>query len=143
MDNLSAEARSARMALIRSRDTAPEMIVRRALHALGYRFRLHRKDLPGTPDVVLTRHKVAVFVHGCFWHGHDCPRGAREPRQNADYWRRKRARNAERDSSAVAKLQDLGWRVLVIWECQVRGGAQLMEKLSGFLSDPTSDAALE
>jgi DNA mismatch endonuclease, patch repair protein len=115
-------SRSEMMSRIGSRNTAPEMLVRRGLHRLGFRFRLHRKDLPGRPDVVLPRHRAAIFVHGCFWHGHKgCPY-FRLPKTNTDFWKGKIARNAERDAEAVARLVAQGWRVLTVWECAVRDG---------------------
>ena len=116
-DVYDASTRSRVMAAVRSKDTVPEVAVRRALHAAGYRFRLHRKDLPGNPDVVLPRHRMAVFVHGCFWHGHGCRRGKR-PASNTDYWDAKRDRNAARDELAQQRLRTLGWRVAIIWTCQ-------------------------
>jgi DNA mismatch endonuclease (patch repair protein) len=127
------------MRAIRSRDTGPERRVRSLLHRLGCRFRLHRKDLPGSPDIVLPSRRVAIFVHGCFWHGHDCARGAREPKANAAYWRAKIARNRERDAKAAAALAELGWRVVTVWECQIRDEAALGERLAAELQ-PASAA---
>jgi DNA mismatch endonuclease (patch repair protein) len=118
------------MRAVRSRDTAPEMRVRRAAHALGLRFRLHRASLPGCPDLVFVGRRAALFVHGCFWHGHDCPRGARRPRANAVYWSAKIARNRERDAAALAALEALGWRALVIWECETRDAGALRDRLA-------------
>lgn len=126
-------ARSAVMRAVKSRDTKPEMTVRRAAHALGYRFRLHRKDLPGSPDLVFPRLKTAVFVHGCFWHGHDCPRGARMPKTNADYWRSKIARNVARDARVRAELEALGWKTLTLWECELADAEALDARLTGCL----------
>ncbi len=125
----SDPARSAVMRAIRSRDTRPELRVRSLLHRLGYRFRLHRRDLPGSPDIVLPGRRAVVFVHGCFWHGHDCARGARAPKANAGYWSAKLARNRERDAGAQAALAALGWRVVVVWECALRDETQLAEAL--------------
>lgn len=105
------------MAAVRSEDTAPEVAVRKALHAAGYRFRLHRRDLPGSPDIVLPCHRLAVFVHGCFWHGHGCTR-AKRPATNTAYWDAKRERNSARDTLAQQRLRAEGWRVAVIWTCQ-------------------------
>jgi DNA mismatch endonuclease (patch repair protein) len=116
----SESTRSDIMRAVRSKDTAPEMIVRRLAHGLGYRYRLHRKDLPGKPDLVFPGRRRVVFVNGCFWHGHDCNRGARQPKDNAVYWKAKVARNMERDRASVAALQDDGWDVLTVWECQTR-----------------------
>ncbi len=112
--------RSATMRAVKSRDTKPEITVRRVLHSLGYRFRLHRKDLPGTPDIVLPGRRKVIFVHGCFWHGHDCARGARVPKANRDYWIQKIARNRERDRNSAQELAAKGWKVFVAWECHVR-----------------------
>ena len=107
------------MSRVRSRDTAPELAVRRALHAAGYRYRLHRKDLPGRPDIVLPKYATAVQVHGCFWHGHHCRRGNRLPSTNADYWRKKIQGNRDRDRAASHALEEAGWRVIAIWECEI------------------------
>jgi DNA mismatch endonuclease (patch repair protein) len=107
------------MRAVKSKDTAPEMTVRRLAHRMGYRFRLHRKDLPGKPDVVFPRLHKALFVHGCFWHGHNCPRGSRVPKTNADYWTKKISRNRTRDDKAQRSLKALGWRVFVVWECEL------------------------
>jgi DNA mismatch endonuclease (patch repair protein) len=108
------------MRAVKAKDTGPEMIVRRLVHGLGYRFRLHRADLPGKPDLVFPGRRAAIFVHGCFWHGHDCARGARTPKENRAYWTRKIARNAERDVAAVKDLRSLGWRTLTLWECELK-----------------------
>jgi len=112
---------SHRMSQVKSRNTEPEMAVRRALHRSGYRFRLHRSDLPGSPDIVLPRFGAAVFVHGCFWHGHNCKRG-RLPATNVLYWKRKITRNQERDCLALEALTKSGWRVRVIWTCSIDSG---------------------
>lgn len=114
---------SYRMSRVPSRDTEPELAVRRALHRLGYRFRLHRSDLPGSPDVVLPRFKTVVFVHGCFWHGHGCKR-ARLPKRNTPYWDLKIRKTKARDRSASEKLRELGWRTHLIWTCDVEAGVQ-------------------
>lgn len=107
------------MASVKSKDTTPELTVRRTLHALGYRFRLHRKDLPGRPDIVLPRHRIVIFVHGCFWHGHRCRRG-RRPTSNLRFWNTKLDLNIRRDRLARRKLKALRWQSIVIWECQTR-----------------------
>lgn len=112
-------AKTEMMRRIKSRDTSPELAVRRLLHALGYRFRLHRANLPGSPDIVLPGRKAVVLVHGCFWHQHSCRLG-RTPRGNRTYWVPKLARNVERDKAVNRELRMLGWRVMTIWECQVR-----------------------
>lgn len=132
-DVFSVAERSAVMAAVKGKDTKPEMIVRRAAHALGYRYRLHRKDLPGKPDLVFPGRRKAVFVHGCFWHGHDCARGRRKPKQNADYWAAKIARNVARDRASQAALADAGWAVLTVWECETKDGAALGLRLAVFL----------
>jgi DNA mismatch endonuclease, patch repair protein len=114
------EQRSRNMAAIRCADTKPEMRVRRLLHLLGYRFRLHRKDLPGKPDIVLAKHRAVIFVHGCFWHCHSCRYGSVTPATRADFWAAKRASNVARDRRNKTALRALGWRVLVIWECETK-----------------------
>ncbi len=127
------EKRSAVMRRVKARDTAPELTVRRALTALGARYRLHRKDLPGSPDIVLPGRRLALFVHGCFWHGHDCARGARVPRQNRDYWVAKVGRNTARDVRTRAELEALGWRVEIVWECELKDAAALEARLAALL----------
>ena len=117
-DIVDRETRSRMMSGIRGKDTKPEILVRKALHAAGYRFRLHRKDLPGKPDIVLPRYRTVVFVHGCFWHGHKC-KHFKWPKTREDFWREKIMRNMERDREAVAALEKLGWTVKVVWECEV------------------------
>lgn len=132
-DRISPEKRSAVMARVRHKDTSPELKVRRLLHGLGYRFRLHGTALPGKPDVVFGKRRKVIFVHGCFWHGHDCRRGAREPKTNAEYWRAKIGRNRERDVLALARLEADGWDNLVVWECALGDQAQLASRLRAFL----------
>ncbi len=110
------------MALVRSHNTKPEIAVRKALHAGGYRFRLHRNDLPGKPDLVLPKYGIAIFVHGCFWHGHHCKRGNRIPATNREYWLAKIGRNVARDRESIAKLQRLGWETRILWECELSAG---------------------
>ena len=119
-DVFTPEKRSAVMRRVKGRDTEPEWKVRRMLRAAGIGYRLGGCGLPGRPDVVMKGRKIAVFVHGCFWHGHDCPRGARKPQANADYWRNKIDRNRARDARVEAELTAEGWRVLVVWECRLR-----------------------
>ncbi len=129
-DGLSAERRSAVMSRVRSKDTKPEIRLRKALHAMGYRFRLHRKDLPGKPDVVLPRHRTALFVNGCFWHQHPGCRKATVPENNREYWERKLSRNVVRDREAVEALEEAGWRTVVLWECEMpRDEAAMRERL--------------
>jgi DNA mismatch endonuclease (patch repair protein) len=117
------------MRRVKGRDTGPELTVRRLLWDAGYRYRLHRKDLPGKPDIVLPGRRAAVFVHGCFWHGHDCARGARRPKANADYWKAKIARNVDRDARVQTELADAGWRPLTVWECELRDPVALEARL--------------
>lgn len=121
------------MRAVKSKNTVPEMMVRRIVSGLGYRYRLHRSDLPGKPDLAFIGRRKAVFVHGCFWHGHDCVRGSRVPKANADYWRTKITQNSARDDSNIAELEAEGWRVLVIWECELKESAQMRRLLSEFL----------
>lgn len=120
------------MQSVRPKDTGPEVAVRKMLHSLGYRFRLHRKDLPGTPDIVFPRKKKVVFVHGCYWHGHECNKG-RLPKSKLDYWQPKIARNRERDAEKSRLLEDLGWEVLTVWQCELRNPETLQDKLVKFL----------
>lgn len=133
MDTLTTEQRSALMARVRASDTKPEMIVRRMIHALGYRFRLHKRDLPGTPDIVLPRLGKIVLVHGCFWHRHRGCALAREPRSNKKYWAPKLDGNARRDQKNARLLRRDGWRLMTVWECQTRSPAKLEKRLLHFL----------
>lgn len=126
------------MSRIRSKNTKPEMLVRRLLFAEGYRYRLHTKDLPGTPDVVFRgRHRV-IFVNGCFWHSHSCPNGTHKPATNADFWDAKRTRTAERDAQALAALSALGFSATTVWECQLRDPESVAAALREFLGPPTA-----
>ena len=124
--------RSQIMARIRSQDTRPEMLTCSAVHRMGHRFRKHVTDLPGKPDVANKRAKWAIFVHGCFWHSHENCKLASSPKTNTDYWREKLKRNQERDATKVRELQSLGYRVLVVWECEVRNGKALKKSLESF-----------
>lgn len=121
------------MGRVKGRDTAPEMLVRRMIWSMGGRYRLHRDDLPGTPDIVMAGRRLAIFVHGCFWHGHDCARGARVPKANQTYWIKKIDRNRARDASALRALQADGWRVEVVWECALKDRAALAERITSWL----------
>jgi DNA mismatch endonuclease (patch repair protein) len=132
-DVFSQEKRSAVMRRVKGKDTSPELAVRKALTRLGARYRLHRKDLPGKPDMVMPGRKLALFVHGCFWHGHDCARGARVPKQNRDYWVAKVARNRARDAASREALSALGWRVETIWECDMKDAVGLEARLAALL----------
>ena len=136
-DSLSPDRRTENMRRIKSKGMKPELIVRQLAHRLGFRFRLHRKDLPGKPDLVFPSRKKIILVNGCFWHGHDdpnCVDGRRKPKTNLDYWLPKLARNQERDRAQQAQLTALGWSILVIWECQTRGQNRLAERLKEFLN---------
>jgi len=132
-DKLSKERRSANMRAVKGRDTKPEMIVRRLAHRLGYRFRLHRRDLPGKPDIAFPSRQKAIFVHGCFWHQHKGCRRATVPASNRAFWHRKLARNVERDAEQLAAIRKRGWRALVIWECEIRNERRLVAKMERFL----------
>jgi DNA mismatch endonuclease (patch repair protein) len=134
-DVFTAEKRSAVMRQVKGRDTTPERVVRRLLWRMGARYRLDRRDLPGRPDIVLAGRKLAIFVHGCFWHGHDCPRGARVPKANRAYWLGKIGRNRARDAETRGRLEALGWRVEVIWECELKDVAVLEARLAAVLRD--------
>ncbi len=134
MDKISPERRSANMSAIHSSDTKPELLVRRLVHRSGYRFRLHRKDLPGKPDLVFPGRKAVIFVHGCFWHMHGCS-AVRVPKSNTDYWMPKLMRNRERDVKNVQALTEMGWRVLTVWDCETADLKTLEDRLKRFL-DP-------
>jgi len=135
-DVYGPEKRSAVMRRVKGRDTTPELKVRKALTRLGARYRLHREDLPGKPDIVMPGRRLAIFVHGCFWHGHDCARGARVPKANRDYWLGKVGRNKARDVRTRCELEALGWRVETIWECDLKDGAALEAHLGRLLAPP-------
>jgi len=132
IDRVSEKTRSYIMSRVGSKDTGPEMTVRRMLHRLGYRYRLHRGDLPGSPDLVFRKRRKVVFVHGCFWHGHDC-RGGRLPESKADYWRPKIAANRKRDAACIARLEALGWDSFVVWQCRLREPTRLRSRLVAYL----------
>jgi len=138
VDFLSRAERSERMSRIRSTNTLPEVVVRRALHASGFRFRLHCKELPGKPDIVLPRHKTVVLVHGCFWHRHHDCKIATNPKSNSDFWRKKFDRNVARDAHCREQLEARGWRVIVVWECElgsIRKTAEAMLRITSEISD--------
>ena len=135
MDKLPPSRRSENMRRISSKDTAPELIVRQVLRHLGFSgYRLHRKDLPGKPDVAWIGRKKAIFVHGCFWHSHDCREGLRKPKSNLGYWLPKLERNRQRDQLHLSELKRQGWDVLVLWECDVADPDALAKKLALFLN---------
>jgi DNA mismatch endonuclease (patch repair protein) len=121
------------MQAVKSKNTGPELLVRRILHANGYRYRLHSHILPGRPDLVFPGRKKVVFIHGCWWHGHDCARGSRIPKTNIDYWTKKVVRNRARDLASRKQLQSAGWRVLALWECELRDEASVLKRLVRFL----------
>ncbi|MEN8136207.1 MAG: very short patch repair endonuclease [Thermodesulfobacteriota bacterium] len=130
-----SEKRSKIMRAVKSKDTSPEMIVRKLIFSLGYRYRLHYKNLPGKPDIVFPTRKKVVFVHGCFWHSHTCKRGDRIPKVNRDYWIRKIQSNAIRDKKNVKSLEENGWKVMVIWECEIKEIENIKNKLITFLDE--------
>lgn len=134
-DTLTPAERSQRMSLIHGRNTKPELFVRRLVHGLGYRYRLHAADLPGKPDLVFRRRKRAIFVHGCFWHRHPDPacKIARLPKSHEEFWTAKLSRNRERDVAQVEALENMGWRVLTIWECQLKEVPELKKNIRWFL----------
>ncbi|MDO8411188.1 MAG: DNA mismatch endonuclease Vsr [Phenylobacterium sp.] len=132
-DVYDADKRSAVMRQVKGSGTGPERTLRRLLTRLGARYRLNRKDLPGSPDIVLPGRRLAIFAHGCFWHGHDCARGARVPKTNRDYWLAKVGRNRTRDVTTAEALSASGWRVEVIWECEMKDEAALAERLAALL----------
>src|SRR5947209_3239298 len=133
-DVFDAEKRSAVMRAVKSKDTTPEMKVRRLLHRAGYRFRLHRADLPGKPDIVFPGRRAAIFVHGCFWHQHPGCHHADRPSSNKPYWNKKLNRNVERDKAHVSALKEQEWKVLTLWECEVRN-IDILHKVEEFLED--------
>ncbi|MEA3221596.1 MAG: DNA mismatch endonuclease Vsr [Thermodesulfobacteriota bacterium] len=133
MDVFSREKRSQIMSRVSGKNTKPELVVRSLLHNMGYRFRLHRNDLPGKPDITLPKYKKIIFVHGCFWHGHiDCPR-AKRPTTNKIFWNEKLNKNIERDKITVNNLKSLGWDVLTVWTCEVKDTEKLRNKLLSFI----------
>jgi DNA mismatch endonuclease (patch repair protein) len=134
MDIFTKEKRSAIMSRVRSANTSPEIRVRRILHQLGYRFRLHRRDLPGTPDIVLPAHHSVILVHGCFWHRHDGCSDASMPNTRIGFWKEKFTENVNRDAKKTAALLALGWKVLIVWECELRNEGVLAERLQRVLS---------
>lgn len=133
-DTRTPEQRRRIMQAVRCKDTKPERIVRRLLHSLGYRYRLHRSDLPGKPDLVFPGRRKAIFVHGCFWHAHGCRRG-QPPKSRLDYWLPKLERNRERDAEKRASLESLSWSVLTVWQCETDDSDALAARLCAFLED--------
>lgn len=134
-DKITESQRSANMRAIRSKNTVPELAVRRLAHRAGFRFRVHRTDLPGKPDVVFPRHRAVVFVHGCYWHGHGCKRGGTGAKTNQEYWAPKIDRTRDRDLTNRRELEVMGWRVLTIWECELSNLEGVNRKIINFLTD--------
>lgn len=132
-DNLTPEQRIHTMRSVHSEDTKPEMLVRRMVHGMGYRYRLHRRDLPGNPDLVFTSRRKVIFVNGCFWHGHSCLSGTKRPKTNEKYWLQKLERNRTRDLQNQSLLRQNDWDVMVVWECQLSDLDQLAEQIKKFL----------
>lgn len=140
MDTMCSQERSAIMARIKAKNTAAEMRVRRAVYRLGFRYRLHRRDLPGTPDLVFPRLRQVVFVHGCFWHQHEGCKRAHQPKSRLEYWQPKLAKNVRRDHAYMSELQQRGWRVAVIWECETASPHLLNSLIASLLSNSTHPA---
>jgi len=134
-DVLTPEQRKLCMSNIRGKDTKPELIVRKMVHAMGFRYRLYRSDLPGKPDLVFPRLKKVIFIHGCFWHMHSCRYGQVKPATNPTFWETKRLSNKKRDNVKTKKLRQMGWSILVIWECHTKDLNKLSKRISSFLSD--------
>ncbi|WP_102227141.1 very short patch repair endonuclease [Acidimangrovimonas sediminis] len=137
VDHVTPERRSFIMSKVGQKDTKPELALRRALHRLGYRYRLHRRDLPGTPDLVFPARRKVIFVHGCFWHGHGC-RWGRLPKSRPEYWLPKIETNRERDRKAVTALREAGWEPLVVWQCELRDLEAAVGRVVDFLERPIS-----
>jgi DNA mismatch endonuclease (patch repair protein) len=132
-DIMTPQERSERMGRVKNKNSRPEILVRSLVHRMGFRFRLHGKKLPGKPDIVLVRHKKVIFIHGCYWHQHGVCRPLAIPENNSDFWRRKFADNVDRDKRNIEELAELGWRVLVVWECETKDLPTLKDKLQTFL----------
>jgi DNA mismatch endonuclease (patch repair protein) len=139
VDRISPARRSENMGRIKGRNTAPEINVRRILHRLGYRFRLHRKDLPGSPDLVLPKYHAVIFVHGCFWHRHGGCKFSYTPKTRTEFWSEKFAKNVERDRVAVESLLEHGWKVLVMWECESKNDTFVAEAIHNFLNGSVNE----
>lgn len=136
IDTLTPSERSALMGRIRGANTKPEMLVRQLVHGMGYRYRLHRRDLPGTPDLVFPSRRKIIFVHGCFWHRHEGCRFAYEPKSRQEFWARKFEQNLKRDKAALAALRAAGWKVMIIWECETRNVEEISQRVRMFLDSP-------
>lgn len=137
MDTRTPAKRSEIMSAVRTKDTGPELAVRRLLFTAGYRYRLHKKGLPGIPDIVFPSRKKAVFVHGCFWHGHNCSKG-KLPKSRRHYWKPKIADNKKRDKRNIVELRRMRWHTLIVWQCEIRNDALLMQKLRSFVGRPNA-----
>ena len=129
-----SEQRSRNMSAIKSKNTKPEITVRKLLHSMGYRFRLHKKDLPGSPDIVLPKYKTVIFVHGCFWHRHQNCKYASNPKTRREFWEKKFKENIERDKKTQEKLKNLGWKTNIVWECEIKKQDKLIKKIEDFLN---------
>ena len=129
-----SEQRSRNMSAIKSKNTKPEITVRKLLHSMGYRFRLHKKDLPGSPDIVLPKYKTVIFVHGCFWHRHQNCKYASNPKTRREFWEKKFKENIERDKKNQEKLKNLGWKTKIVWECEIKKQDKLIKKIEDFLN---------
>ena len=135
-DRFSNEKRSAIMRSVRSKNTRPEILVRRMLHASGFRYRLHQKELPGKPDIVMPKHRTVIFVNGCFWHGHTCKKGTTMPKTHAAFWQEKISANKQRDKKNRSELRKRDWRVIIVWECETKQQESLSKILSERLRSP-------
>ena len=135
MDTLTPAERSERMSRVRSKDTKPEMLVRSLIHKMGYRYRLHARDLPGKPDIVLPSRGKIIFVHGCFWHRHGTCKNTRWPKSKLDFWKPKLEANHNRDKAVRRSLRGMGWKLMVVWECQLANAAKVVIRLRRFLED--------
>lgn len=144
MHDKKALSRSEMMSRIGPRNTKPEIVIRRGLHAAGFRFRLHRRDLPGTPDVVLPKHRVVIFINGCFWHRHESCGHFKLPKTNTDFWEQKISGNVARDRAAIEELRKDGWRVLVVWECETRKAAlqQLIDEIASWITGNNNEGEI-
>lgn len=135
MDVFDKDKRSRVMAKVKNKNTKPELLVRSLLHRMGYRFRIHRKDIPGKPDITLPKYKAVIFVHGCFWHGHEgCP-NAKRPQSNLEFWDEKLNENIDRDKKTICELERMGWRVLVIWTCEINDVDTLSQRIENFMKN--------
>ncbi|MBN1902753.1 DNA mismatch endonuclease Vsr [Candidatus Sumerlaeota bacterium] len=135
IDPLTPAQRKKTMQSVKSEDTKPEIKIRKLIFSLGYRYRLHRKDLPGKPDIVFPSRKKIIFVHGCFWHGHNCRSGQNQPKTNQKYWKAKIRKNVKRDFKNIENLKQLGWNPLIIWECEIKDAKRIKKRIKIFLKN--------